>query len=139
MFLQSFLFSSRFATFRAKGYGSKGACIENRLPSAACNPYLVLAGTIAAGLDGVEKKLKCPPQCPADGSGSESSLPGTLQDALKALQADDVMVNAIGKDLVRWIVQTKTETEVSALPDFNPEKIDPELICKEFDLYARLI
>ena len=133
------MFTSRLATFRAKGYGAKGACIESRLPSSACNPYLVLAGTIAAGLDGVDKKLKCPPHCLPDGSGNATSLPETLQDALKALQTDDVMVDAIGKDLVKWIVKAKTETEVSALPEFNPEKIDPELIRKEFDLYARII
>ena len=67
------------------------------------------------------------------------SLPETLQDALNALQNDDVVVDAIGKDLVRWIVQIKTETEISALPEFNPNKIDPELIKKEFDIYAKLI
>nr|KAG5700801.1 hypothetical protein BaRGS_035004 [Batillaria attramentaria] len=38
-----------------------GAFLENRLPSSACNPYLALAATIEAGLDGVERKLLCPP------------------------------------------------------------------------------
>jgi len=36
--------------------------VENRMPSASANPYLVLAGTVAAGLDGVINRLPCPSQ-----------------------------------------------------------------------------
>ncbi len=34
--------------------------IENRLPSGAMNPYLSLAVTIAAGLDGINNKIPPP-------------------------------------------------------------------------------
>ena len=45
-------FENREALIRLKR-GAKGCHLENRLPSAACNPYLVMAGCIVAEMDGV--------------------------------------------------------------------------------------
>lgn len=51
----------RMAAIRVKNNGASGTYIENRMGSGAANPYLVMASTIAAGLDGVDNKLECPP------------------------------------------------------------------------------
>ncbi len=52
----------RFSTYRMKNFGPTSSYIENRVPSGTANPYLVMAVTIAAGLDGVANKLEPPPQ-----------------------------------------------------------------------------
>ncbi|GFR90082.1 glutamine synthetase, partial [Elysia marginata] len=70
--------------------------IEDRLPSSASNPYLVVAGVVAAGMDGIRKKLECPP--PMDQSAPP--LPTTLDDAVYCLEKDTVLIEALGKDLV---------------------------------------
>ena len=49
----------RTSTFRLKVEGQgHNVYVENRLPSSASNPYLVMAGTIAAGLDGITKQVR---------------------------------------------------------------------------------
>ncbi len=52
----------RFSTYRMKNFGPTSSYIENRVPSGTANPYLVMAVTIAAGLDGVANKLEPPAQ-----------------------------------------------------------------------------
>ena len=48
-----------------KGLKGEGAHVENRLPGGASNPYLVMAGVLAAGLDGLRNHIEPPP--PVDG------------------------------------------------------------------------
>ena len=50
-------FENRTAALRAKAGGQSGTYFEWRTPSASCNPYLVLAGIVAAGLDGLKNKI----------------------------------------------------------------------------------
>ncbi len=52
----------RYSSYRMKNFGATSSYVENRIPSATANPYLVMAVTIAAGLDGVANKLEPPPQ-----------------------------------------------------------------------------
>jgi glutamine synthetase len=79
--------------------------LELRLPDGACNPYLATAAVIAAGLDGMEKKLD--PGAPRNVNlydWSEAQLkeagigllPQNLNEALNALQADSVICDALG-------------------------------------------
>ncbi|XP_067660181.1 lengsin-like [Haliotis asinina] len=94
---------------------NRGVYLENRIPSGMSNPYLTLAATIAAGLDGVFKGLDCPPPRPEltfDNLSSGTPLPSSLSEALHALEADNDMVDTLGKDLVDWFVLLKSK-EVS--------------------------
>lgn len=81
--------------------------IENRIGSADANPYLVIAGTLAAGVDGIRRSLD--PGDPAEGSPAESCprLPRSPEAALAALESDEVLVDALGEDLVRAYVASK--------------------------------
>lgn len=90
--------------------------IEMRLPDGACNPYLTTAAIIAAGLDGVERKLD-------PGQGHEINLydlspaelvekgidilPQNLHEALKALEADQVVRDALGEGLTEEFLKLK--------------------------------
>jgi glutamine synthetase len=88
--------------------------IELRVPDPSCNPYLALAAVIAAGLDGIERKLH--PGVPstddieADAHKAvAASLPQDLGAALAALQADTVMAQALGGHVVHNFLALKQE------------------------------
>ncbi len=76
----------------------QGTWIENRVPSAAANPYLVLAATVAAGIDGIRNKI----EPPAMDNKEASELPESLEEALKALETDTVFVQELGEHFVQW-------------------------------------
>lgn len=82
-----------------------GGRLELRLADGSCNPYLAMAATIAAGLDGVERKLDpgephnvnlyeyTSTQLQEKGIGT---LPQNLQEAIDALEADPVIKAGLG-------------------------------------------
>ncbi|XP_041355710.1 lengsin-like [Gigantopelta aegis] len=110
---------NRNATFRVKNDNMKNTYIENRIPSGKCNPYLVYAATLAAGIDGIVNKIKCPP--PNDPSAPD--LPSSLAAALDALKQDDAMMSALSQQFVDWFIQLKTEKEIKPLQEApNDEK-----------------
>ncbi len=90
--------------------------LELRLPDGSCNPYLATAGIIAAGLDGVKRKLYAgppnntnlydltPEQVVAQGI---SILPQNLNEAIDAFAADAVLRNAIGENLAQEFIKLK--------------------------------
>ena len=91
---------------------------EWRAPDASANPYLMLAGMIAAGLDGVERQLDPGPDCEDDlfqlslaqiGERGIALLPQSLAEAVDALQADAVVSSALGPNLTREFVALKRE------------------------------
>jgi glutamine synthetase len=86
------------------------ARIEHRVPDSACNPYLGLAATLAAGLDGIRNETD--PGEPTLANAYEEdydSLPRTLPAALDELEADAVLVEALGEPLVEEFVKLKRD------------------------------
>lgn len=84
--------------------------IEFRSPDAAVNPYLALAATLAAGLDGLRNGT-APPD-PTSGNAyreDHDRLPRTLPAALDELAADDVLREALGETLVEQYLEIKRE------------------------------
>lgn len=91
--------------------------IEWRLPDSSANPYLALAGVIAAGLDGIENKLEAPDPVNhdvyemSDAQRAELGLkllPQNLGEAAAALKADTVLAAALGENLVKEFVALKS-------------------------------
>ncbi|QGP93668.1 Glutamine synthetase [Neomoorella glycerini] len=95
--------------------------IEVRHPDPSCNPYLALAVLLKAGLDGIKKGLTPPPptdknifamtpaELQAEGIGV---LPGSLDEALEALAADEVIKEALGPHIYeRLTLAQKLECE----------------------------
>ena len=124
----------RRATFRVKNEGIKGTYFENRLPSAACDPYLVVASTIAAGLDGVINKLSLDREMNAEAS----KLPHTLDEALQALENDTCLTEQLGEDFMKTFVKVKREVE---LKELDPSKYSHEdiKIQAEREQYLKFI
>lgn len=79
--------------------------VELKAGDASCNPYLALGGLIAAGLDGLERGLEPPepievdpatlPEAEREARGIRR-LPASQRDALDALEADAVLMAALG-------------------------------------------
>jgi glutamine synthetase len=89
---------------------------EWRLPDASCNPYLATAALIAAGLDGVDRDLDPGPDCTEDlfrlslGEIRERGfglLPQSLEQAIDALEADPVVLGAMGGTLAAEFTRLK--------------------------------
>ena len=74
---------NRTCALRLVGSGA-GLRLENRVPGGDVNPYLAVAGIIAAGLDGVKKKLKLEPAFTGNAYESDSSrVPASMSEALE--------------------------------------------------------
>ena len=89
---------------------------EWRAPDASANPYLMLAGLIAAGLDGIERELDPGPACEDDlftlslaqiAERGIALLPQHLAQAVDALEADATVCGALGDTLAREFVTLK--------------------------------
>lgn len=81
--------------------------IENRIAGAAANPYLVLAGTLAAGLHGVRAGLDPGDPASADEEEAFAQLADSPEVALRALEADDELVAALGEKFVHAFTTVK--------------------------------
>lgn len=90
--------------------------IELRLADGSANPYLATAVMIAAGLDGIERKLD--PGEPVNENLYEFTpqelkkrkikvLPQNLNEALDALEGDSVLCNALGNDVAQEFIRLK--------------------------------
>lgn len=93
-----------------KCHGEKGTRVENKLGSATANPYLVLAATVAAGLDGLQSShgaLPGPEDSPELYPSPPSEIPLKLEDALAALEEDRCLRQALGETFIRYFVAMK--------------------------------
>ncbi len=90
------------------GERSRQMRLEFRGADAAANPYLALGAIVRAGLEGIEERLAAPPvldRDPATLAGEEAerfgvgALPGSLEEALAALEADDSARGWLGPEL----------------------------------------
>ncbi len=92
--------------------------LEFRLPDSGCNPYLVHAAIIAAGLDGIERELD--PGKPeninlyalTEAEREEKGidiLPQNLNEAIMALEADTVLTERMGKEIVAEFINVKRD------------------------------
>src|SRR5215203_5133856 len=103
------------------------AYVEFKPMDVTANPYLALAAVLAAGMDGVERDLDPGEPVtvdPATLSDEERAsrgiypLPASLDEALDALEGDEVLIEALGEPLVRTHLavaraQAKTAKELS--------------------------
>ncbi len=92
--------------------------IENRSVDGAANPYLVMAVVLAAGLDGIENKIN--PGNRNDDNLYEVSedelrrrginfLPRSLKEAIDYLEADELIIQALGPEYEKYYVEVKND------------------------------
>jgi glutamine synthetase len=82
--------------------------VELKSADASCNPYLAVGGLIAAGLDGLAQSLEPPDPVEVDPAALPEEdravlgirpLPATQKEALDALEADRLLMDALGPAL----------------------------------------
>ena len=85
--------------------------IELRYPDGSANPYLLLATTIAAGLDGISHQMNPGIDMSMDKSFYESAqeLPENLKEAVIAFNKDDVLTDCLGKEFSEIFTKIKCE------------------------------
>jgi len=101
---------NRGALVRVQGSpGDANAHVEYRAGEPAANPYLYIAASLAAGMDGVTRKLTPPPPVDADPYAATDAvpLPTSLAVAVKALDDDPFYRAAFGDALVDYLVMMK--------------------------------
>jgi glutamine synthetase len=102
-------FDNRTAGFRLCGADTKAIRVECRIGGADLNPYLAFAALLAAGLDGIEKKMKLEPVFSGDAYSSEQKLreiPKTLREGIELLDKSTFLRGALGDDVVDHYVHT---------------------------------
>ncbi len=109
--------------------------IEFRLADGAANPYLLMAGILAAGLDGIDKKTDPGKRLDIDmyaeplkarGAGK---LPLNLLDALRAFQRDKALTSAMGDEFAKGYVKLKTDEWNSYMHHLTSWERDHTLDC----------
>jgi glutamine synthetase len=103
------------------------ANLEVKCVDLHANPYLLLAGILAAGADGhpLPDPVDVDPAALGDAERSRrgvARLPTTLRESLDAFLADDVLVEAFGRPLVDSIAAVR-ESELEALGASSPEQV----------------
>ena len=94
-------YDNRTAGFRVVGRGPS-LRIECRIPGADANPYLAFAALLAAGLDGIERRLDPGPAFRGDVYAAEGlpQVPGSLAEAIAALEQSAFAREALGDAVV---------------------------------------
>lgn len=83
--------------------------VENRLPGADTNPYLAIAASLAAGLQGIERKLQPTPAIQGEFAVPEHlSLPCTLHAGIERLRRSTLARELFGEEFIEGYVATKT-------------------------------
>lgn len=92
--------------------------IELRSPDPMANPYLVNAVTLAAGLDGIERKLELPPEATAETlkltdrqmvEAGYTPLPRSLKEALDVFEDSQFMNDALGEHIHSFFLKKKRD------------------------------
>jgi len=91
---------NRTCALRVVGHG-RSMRFENRLPGGDVNPYLAVAGLVAAGLYGVEHKLELPEPCAGNAYTAEfEHVPTTLHEAAGLWADSSIAKAAFGDEVV---------------------------------------
>jgi glutamine synthetase len=130
---------NRSAAIRIPMYSAspKAKRVEFRPPDPSCNPYIAYAAMLMAGLDGIENRIDPGEPLDKDIYGLSAkelrkvpSLPGSLEESLKALEKDHAFLlkgDVFTEDVIRTWIEYKLEREV------EPQRFRPT--PSEFSLY----
>ncbi len=110
----------------------KGSRVELRSPDPSANPYLVFACCLAAGLDGIRRKLTPPPAVDKNIFSMTAeefaqlgieTLPLDLKSAIGELKKDEVLTGVLGEHALRNFLLAKE----SEWTDFSRSVTDWEI------------
>nr|WP_157169230.1 glutamine synthetase family protein [Streptomyces typhae] len=113
---------NRTCALRVVGHG-RSMRFENRLPGGDVNPYLAVAGLIAAGLHGVEQQLELPDACTGNAYTADyAHVPTTLREAAELWENSPAAKAAFGDEVVahyRNMARVELEAFDAAVTDWE--------------------
>ncbi|MFD5798712.1 glutamine synthetase family protein [Streptomyces diastatochromogenes] len=113
---------NRTCALRVVGHG-RSLRFENRLPGGDVNPYLAVAGLVAAGLYGIEQKLELPEPCPGNAYTADfEHVPTTLREAAELWENSPIAKAAFGDEVVahyRNMARVELEAFDAAVTDWE--------------------
>jgi glutamine synthetase len=91
---------NRTCALRVVGHG-RSRRFENRVPGGDVNPYLAVAGMVAAGLYGIEHRLELPEPCAGNAYTADyAHVPTTLREAAELWEHSPIARAAFGDEVV---------------------------------------
>ncbi|AXE25678.1 glutamine synthetase [Streptomyces globosus] len=113
---------NRTCALRVVGHG-RSTRFENRLPGGDVNPYLAVAGLVAAGLHGIENGLELPDPCHGNAyTGGYAHVPTTLREAAELWDNSEIAKAAFGPEVVaHYLNMARVELDAydSAVTDWE--------------------
>ncbi|MGW8063397.1 glutamine synthetase family protein [Streptomyces ziwulingensis] len=113
---------NRTCALRVVGHGSS-LRFENRLPGGDVNPYLAVAGMVAAGLHGIEQRLELPEPCPGNAyTAGFAHVPTTLREAAALWGRSALAEAAFGDEVVahyRNMARVELDAHDAAVTDWE--------------------
>ncbi|MCS0601919.1 glutamine synthetase family protein [Streptomyces sp. LP11] len=113
---------NRTCALRVVGHG-RSLRFENRLPGGDVNPYLAVAGLVAAGLYGVEHKLELPDPCAGNAYTADyAHVPTSLREAAELWADSPIARAAFGEEVVahyRNMARVELEAFDAAVTDWE--------------------
>ncbi|MBN8880975.1 L-glutamine synthetase [Salana multivorans] len=119
------------------GSSPKAKRVEFRVPDPSANPYLAFSAILMAGLDGIKNRIEPPEpidkdlyELPPEEHAQIAQVPGSLPEALKALEEDNEYLtqgDVFTTDLIETWIDYKRTREV------DPVQLRPTPL--EFELY----
>lgn len=101
----SWSYDNRAAAFRVPHSDAANSRIENRLPGADINPYLVLAVMLGTGLEGIQRRLDASE--PAIGVPNGPQIPKSLPESLDALDVCPILAAVLGRQFIEVFTMVK--------------------------------
>ncbi|MFF3887717.1 glutamine synthetase family protein [Streptomyces sp. NPDC001914] len=115
-------YDNRTCALRVVGHG-RSTRFENRLPGGDVNPHLAVAGLVAAGLYGVERKLELPEACSGNAyTAAYAHVPTTLREAAELWENSPIARAAFGDEVVehyRNMARVELEAFDAAVTDWE--------------------
>ncbi|MFD5639345.1 glutamine synthetase family protein [Streptomyces sp. NPDC059371] len=115
-------YDNRTCSLRVVGHG-RSTRFENRLPGGDVNPHLAVAGLVAAGLYGIERKLELPEACSGNAYTAEyAHVPTTLREAAELWENSPIARAAFGDEVVehyRNMARVELEAFDAAVTDWE--------------------
>lgn len=129
-------FDNRSCMVRVPPERGGGTRLEVRVGDGAANPYLVIAGVLAAALDGITRKLPCPDDAVGMAYDNEDApiLPATFTEALDALEANAHLHDQLAPELVGVFLAMKRD-EIARYQQVHSASDDRIVTQWELDEY----
>lgn len=125
--------ANRGALIRLSPAGEDGATLEYRGADPSANPYLLFAGLIVSAAHGIGTQAELPPAFEEEFAGFDPAatdslraepLPRDLEEALSALQNDDVLMDAFDSQLLSHLIDGRLAEAADYRARVTPWEID---------------